>query len=118
MSSGHVQRCSGFILAEAMIALVILGVAFTALEGTSILVIRSLAESDREAIAARLAETQRERAFGVGCSVGSGSDSANSVSVSWAAAPAAGLVRLSQTSRYPGRFSDHVQEYDAVSACH
>lgn len=117
MSSVRLQHCRGFILAEAMIALVVLGIAFAALEGSSVVVIRALAESDREEIAARLAEAQRERAFGAGCASGAGSDSVNSVIVSWTSVPAAGVLRLSQTSRYPGRFGDHVQVYDAVGAC-
>jgi hypothetical protein len=100
-----------------MIALIILGVVFIALQGSSIIVVRSLAESERETIAGRLAETQRERAFATACASTSGSDSSNAVAVTWVASPAGGLVHVSQTSRYPGRFGDRVQSFNAVGAC-
>jgi len=117
MPNNDAKPHRGFILAEALIALLILGVVFLALEGSLTVVLRSLADSERETVATRLAETQRERAFGTACAAGSGTDSLNAVSVSWVASPVGGLVRVSQISRYPRRIGDRVEQYDAVSAC-
>ena len=54
---------SGFALVEALIALVIIGVVFLGLEGSLTLVLRSLADSERQSTATRIAEAQRERIF-------------------------------------------------------
>lgn len=107
----------GFILAEALIALLVLGVVFLALEGSLTIVVRSLADSERETVATRLAETQRERAFAAACAAASGTDSLNAVIVTWTSSRTGRLVRVSQTSRYPRRIGDRVEQYDAVSAC-
>jgi Tfp pilus assembly protein PilV len=111
----HCRR--GFVLAEALIALLILGVVFLALEGSLSIVLRSLADSERDKIAATLAETQRERAFAAPCVAASGADSINAVTVSWIATAAAGRVRVTQTSRYPRHIGSRVENYDAISAC-
>ena len=81
------------------------------------MVLRSLAESGREEIAARIAETQRERAFAAACASASGSDSANSVIVDWSASTSGSLVHVVQSSRYPRKIGDRVQHYDAVGGC-
>jgi Tfp pilus assembly protein PilV len=117
MSHGHSVERTGFILVEALIALVILGVVFLALEGSLTLVLRSLAESERRTVATRFAESQRERAFASGCVAGSGSDSVNGVAVVWTAAPAAYLVQVTQTVRYTQRSGTHVEQYTATGAC-
>lgn len=117
MSNVRAKRRHGFILAEALIALLILGVVFLALEGSLAVVLRSIVESDRETIASSLAETQRERAFAAACAGASGTDSLNAVAVSWTASPVGRLVRVSQTSRYPRRIGDRVEQYDAIGAC-
>lgn len=117
MSHAHANHRSGFILAEALIALLILGVVFLAFEGSLTVVARSLADSERETVAARLAETQRERAFAAACASASGVDSVNAVAVDWTAAPIGRVVRVAQTSRYPQRIGDRVERYDALSAC-
>jgi Tfp pilus assembly protein PilV len=110
-------RRNGFILAEAMVALLVIGIAFLALEGSLGLTTRSLADSERESIAARLAENQRERAFAANCAPASGSDSVNTVAVSWTASPIGALTRVAQTSRYRDRTGDRTEQYDALSAC-
>jgi Tfp pilus assembly protein PilV len=117
MSPAHAKPRTGFILAEALIAILILGVVFVALEGSLAVAVRALADSERETIATRLAETQRERAFANTCSAGSGTDSANAVTVSWTASSANHLVRLAQTSRYALRVSTRLETYDAIGAC-
>lgn len=116
MSHAHAKR-RGFILAEALIALLILGVVFLALEGSLTIIVRSLAESDRETVAARIAETQRERALAAVCASASGSDSSNSVVVNWTTSPTGRLVHIVQTSRFPRRIGDRVEQYDAVGGC-
>lgn len=117
MLRDRIKPHRGFILAEALVALLILGVVFLALEGSLTVVVRSLAESERETVAARLAEAQRERAFAGACTPGSGTDSADGVIVDWIASPVGRFVRVSQTSRYPRRIGDRVEQYDAVGKC-
>ncbi|HEY5086301.1 MAG TPA: hypothetical protein VII66_02990 [Gemmatimonadaceae bacterium] len=117
MSLSHAKRRQAFILAEALIALLILGVVLLALEGSLAVVVRSLADSERETVAARLAETQRERAFSVTCATASGADSAAGVAVDWTASASGRIVHLTQTSRYPRRIGERVEEYDALGMC-
>lgn len=116
MSHTRAKR-HGFILAEALIALLILGVIFLALEGSLTIILRSLADSDREAVASRIAETQRERALAAVCTAASGSDSSNAVVVNWTASSTGRLVRVVQTTRFPRRTGDRVEQYDAIGAC-
>jgi len=111
------QSSGGFVLIEALVALVIIGVVFLGLEGSLTVVLRSLAESERQTVATRIAETQRERAFATACVAGSGSDSVNAVEVSWTASPTGALVHVTQTVRYPQRFGVRVEHYDAVGTC-
>jgi type II secretory pathway pseudopilin PulG len=120
MSRPAAANRNGFILVEALIALVIVGIAFLALEGSLSVVIRSLADSEREAIAARIAEAQRERTFAQSCAFSTGSDSSDGVAVTWTAtpsAPASHTVRVVQTSRFTRRLGDVIRTYDAVGAC-
>jgi len=111
------QSPNGFILIEALVALVIIGVVFLGLEGSLTIVLRSLADSERQAIATRIAETQRERAFAAGCVAGSGSDSANAVAVEWTISPAGALVHVTQIIRYPQKLGVRVEHYDAIGTC-
>lgn len=117
MSRTRAKSRTGFILAEALVALAILGVVLLALEGSLTIVMRTLAESDRESIATRIAETQRERAFSTVCGNASGSDSANAVVVDWTATAASGLVHISQSSRYPRRIGTRVEHYNGIGVC-
>jgi Tfp pilus assembly protein PilV len=111
------QSPNGFILVEALIALVIIGVVFLGLEGSLTLVLRSLADGERQTIATRTAEAQRERVFASICAGASGSDSVNAVSVDWVASSTGRLVRISQTSRYPTKTGARVDHYDAIGSC-
>lgn len=108
---------NGFILIEALIALVIIGVVFLGLEGSLSLVLRSMGDAERQTTAIQVAEVQRERAFAAGCIAGSGSDSVNAVAVDWTASPAGSLVHISQTARYHQKYGMHVEHYDAIGAC-
>jgi type II secretory pathway pseudopilin PulG len=110
----HINRHSGFILAEALVALLIVGVVFVALEASLSTVVRGIAESEREATAARLAESQRERAFGGPCLSGFGADSADAVVVTWSATANGSLIHLVQTSHFRSRFGDRIESYDAA----
>lgn len=117
MPNTHTKARGGFILAEALVALAVFGATFLALEGSLTLALRSLAESDREAIASRLAETTRERAFASGCLNGAGSDSANGVVLAWVATTENGLLRLVESTTYRRRAGDRSQRYEAVGRC-
>ena len=117
MPNNRAKRRSGFILAEALVALAILGVVFLALEGSLAMVLRSVAESDREGVAARIAETQRERAFSTACVASAGSDSINGVVANWTAAPSGQLMHVVQTTRYPQKIGSRIEHYDAIGAC-
>ncbi|MEO9226901.1 MAG: hypothetical protein ABI328_11035 [Gemmatimonadaceae bacterium] len=118
MASHSVVVRRGFILVEALIALLVLGVAFVAFESSLAVIIRSVAASEREATAARLAEAQRENAFSIVCGSGSGADSVDGVVVAWTASAAAPLVHLTQTSSYESRFGQRVETYDATGRCY
>ena len=107
----------GFILAEALVALTVLAVIFIALEGSLAMVLRSLAESDRESVAARIAEAQRERAFATPCTTGSGVDSTNGVRVEWQAAPSGTNIHIAQSSHFATRAGDHAEFYDVTGSC-
>ena len=113
----HPQSPNGFVLVEALIALVMIGVVFLGLEGSLTLVLRKLADSERQGVATRIAESQRERAFAAGCVAGSGSDSVNAVAVDWTASPAGALLRVTQTARYEQNAGPRIDHYDATGAC-
>jgi len=107
----------GFVLIEALIALVIVGVVLLGLEGSLTLIVRSLADAERQATATRLAETRRELLFASACAPNSGSDSVNAVSVIWTASPVARLTHITQTSTYPQKLGSRIEQYDAIGAC-
>lgn len=117
MSSAHRNHRPGFILAEALVALLILGVVFLALEGSLSTIVRTITDSERETIAARFAETQRERAFAAVCASGSGADSVDAVVVDWSAATTGSLVQVIQTSRYQRRVGERTESYAATGQC-
>lgn len=117
MSTEIDRSRSGFILAEALVALLLIGVVFLALEGSLTVVMRSIADSEHESIAARIAETQRERAFASACAPASGADSVRAVTVEWTASPDGQLVRVAQTSRYRQKLGDRVEHYEALGSC-
>lgn len=107
----------GFSLLEALIATVIAAGVVLVLEGTLAITTRDIADSDRESIAARLAETQRERAFATGCAPSAGQDSVNAVTVEWTASREGGAVRVAQSSRYRTRWGIRSQAYDVLGVC-
>ena len=117
MSTGSDNAPRGFILAEALVALLIIGVVFLGLEGSLTIVMRSIADSEHESVAARIAETRRERAFASACATSSGVDSVSAVTVGWTASPDGQLVHVAQTSRYRQKVGDRVEHYDALGTC-
>ena len=116
-SQDRVHRPRGFILAEALVALLIFSVVFLALEGSLTLVVRRLAESAREDTAARRTETLRERMFAAGCATASGVDSLNAVVIDWTSTQEGDLVHVTQSSRYPRQLLTRTEQYDALSRC-
>ncbi|MEO7042382.1 MAG: type II secretion system protein [Gemmatimonadaceae bacterium] len=116
-SPATTQLRRGFILTEALIALLIFTVVFLALEGSLTLVVRRFADATREDIAARHAEIQREAAFANGCTAGLMIDSLNGVVVSSTSTTADYLLRIVQTTAYPRKLGARSEHYDAVSRC-
>lgn len=109
---------AGFVLVEALVALLVLAVAFLAFEGSLSIIIRSVAESEREAVAAGLADTRRERVFSVMCASGSGVDSASGVVLTWSASSGSSLTHLIQATSYESRFGVRVETYNATGRCY
>lgn len=117
MHQCHRNR-AGFVLVEALIALLVVAVAFLAFEGSLSVIIRSVAAAERETVAAELAEKQRENALSAVCAAGVGIDSANAVVVTWSASAVGTLVHLAQASRYETRFGARVDTYNSTGRCY
>ena len=81
------------------------------------MILRRLAESERSATAARLAETRREQLLSGKCIGSSGTDSSNSVDVAWSATPSGRLLRVTQQSHYKRLGGDAVELYETTGAC-
>lgn len=111
------RRRGGFILTEALVALLIFSVVFLALEGSLTLVVRRFADAAREDIAARHAEAQRESAFASGCGAESDIDSLDAVVVASTSTTSDYLLRVVQTTAYPRKIGVRSERYDAVSRC-
>lgn len=102
---------------EVIVAILLLTIALLVLEGSAAVTVRELADSQRETLAMRLAERQRERAFAAACVTSSGNDSANGVGASWAAAPTGQRARLTQRTSFDTRTGTRREAYDAVGQC-
>ena len=116
-SPASTQLRRGFILTEALIALLIFTVVFLALEGSLTLVVRRFEDAAREDYAARHAEFQREFAFANGCSSALVIDSLNGVVVSSTSTTTDYLLHVAQTTAYRIKAGDRTEQYDAVSRC-
>lgn len=112
-----IRRPAGFILAEALVALLILGVVLLALEGASTMILRRLAESERRTATAQLAETRREQLLSGRCTSSNGIDSSNTVDVAWSAMPSGRLLRISQEGHYKRLGADAVELYETTGPC-
>jgi len=112
-----IQRRRGFILTEALVALLIFSVVFLALEGSLTLVVRQFADVAREDIAARRAETQRESVFASDCTAAQQTDSLDAVVVHSTVTVSDYLLHVVQTTTYPRRFDTRSEQYDALSRC-
>lgn len=108
---------TGFTLVEVIVAILLLTIALLALEGSAAVTVRELSESQRETLATRFAERQRERAFAGACATSSGNDSANGVGVSWAAAPTGQRLRVTQYTSFNTRSGTRREFYDAAGRC-
>lgn len=108
---------TGFTLVEVIVAILLLTIALLALEGSAASTVRELADSQRETLATRLAERQRERAFGSTCATASGVDSANDVDAGWAATGTGQRVHLTQHTSFDTRSGTRRQSYGVVGRC-
>ncbi|MGI8548909.1 MAG: type IV pilus modification PilV family protein [Gemmatimonadaceae bacterium] len=107
----------GFTLVEVLVAIFLLTIALLAIEGSAAVTLRELADGQRETLATRLAERQRERAFADPCAASSGIDSANGVGAIWTAIPTGQRIRLGQHTSFDTRRGTRLQSYDAVGRC-
>lgn len=62
-----VSARAGFTLVEVLVAILLLTIVLLALEGSAAATVRELADGQREIVATRFAERQRERAFASAC---------------------------------------------------
>ena len=111
---------AGFTLVEVMVALLLLVVALVALEGGAAVTVRMLADAERETVAMRLAEGERERAYGSRCAAAVGVDSTNGVRVGWSAAPVAGgsaLLVTRAAGAFRTRYGMHATSFDGAGPC-
>lgn len=108
---------TGFTLVEVVVAILLLTIALLGLEGSAAVTVRELADGQRETLATRLAERQRERAFAGTCATASGMDSTNGVGASWAAAPTGQRARLTQHTSFNTRFGARAESYNAIGRC-
>jgi prepilin-type N-terminal cleavage/methylation domain-containing protein len=108
---------SGFTLIEVMIAILVITVAALALEGGATAAVRDLAASEREQLATRLAERQRERIWAASCAGSSGVDSANGVVARWVAAPGTSATHVTQHTTFTTALGTRTESYDAMGRC-
>ncbi len=113
----HRADPTGFTLVEVIVAILLLTIALVALEGSAAVAVRELAEGQRETLATRFAERQRERAFAAACATAWGNDSANGVGASWAAATTGQRAHLTQHTSFDSRTGTRQESYDAVGRC-
>ncbi len=113
----RVASPTGFTLVEVIVAILLLTIALLTLEGSASVTVRELAEGQRETLATRLAERQRERAFGTACAAFTGVDSGNGVTANWAVTLTGQRVRLTQHTSFETRSGPRRESYDAVGLC-
>ncbi len=107
----------GFTLVEVLVAVLLLTIVLLALEGSAAATLRELADSQREMLATRLAERQREQAFAAACTMSAGIDTANGVGASWRATPIGQQARLTQHTSFDTRSGTRQQSYDVIGRC-
>lgn len=115
---GRAER-AGFTLVEVMVALLLLVVALVALEGGAAVTVRMLADADRETAMMRLAEGERERAYGTPCAAARGVDSTNGVRVGWSAMPVggSGMLITRASGAFRTRYGMHATSFDGAGPC-
>ena len=107
----------GYVLLEALMALVVVTIAYLVLEGAWTLVVRKLFEDRQSAAVSLLADSQRERAAARGCVESSGSDSVNGITINWWASSSGGLIRVSQARTYRRDGAQHADSSVSMTAC-
>ncbi len=102
---------------ESLLALFTLALVFVVLEASWTLIARSLTLARRESVAATLARTRRESSLAGPCTLASGVDSLDGVSVTWESLTDSGYAQIHQTSRFHGLYGERVVKYDSKMAC-
>ncbi len=110
-------RRRGFVLVEALMALLVLSIAYLVLEGAWMLTSRNLFHSNRMAAASRMEDAQRERALARGCVASSGADSADGIAMAWRALPSRGLLQVGQTRSYRRDGFERADSSNWIAAC-
>lgn len=107
----------GFVLVEALMALLVLSIAYLVLEGSWMLVSRNLFDSNRMAAASRMEDVQRERALARGCVASSGADSAGGIAMAWRALPSRGVLQIGQTRTYRRDGFERADSSNWIASC-
>lgn len=108
----------GLTLIEVVIAILLLSVGALALEGSSALMIRRLAESKRAATAQNVARTRSESSLSTECgALTSGSEQAFGVQSQWTVGGNAGSIDIEQRLTYPTRRGQHSEKFLTAALC-
>lgn len=108
----------GLTLIEVVIAILLLSVGALALEGSSALMIRRLAESRRAATAQNIARARSESSIAKNCSaVTSGSEQTFGVQSQWTAGGSASAIDIEQRLTYPTRRGQHSEKFLTSALC-
>ena len=109
---------NGVTLIEVVIAIVLLSVGALALEGSSALLIRRLAESKRASSASALARSRSESSFARGCgAVSSGSEEKFGVQSQWTIGSDGASVDIEQRLTYPTQRGQHAEKFHTGALC-
>lgn len=104
-----------------MVALLLIVIALVALEAGAAVTVRTLADAEREGMAMRLAEGERERAYGSACAPARGVDSVNGVRVAWSAAPVSvggvAMLDVRAAGAFRTRYGMHASSFDGAGPC-
>lgn len=108
----------GLTLIEVVIAIVLLSVGALALEGSSALMIRRLAESKRAATSQNIARARSESSIARDCSaLTSGSEQTFGVQSQWTVGGNASSLHIEQRLTYPTRRGQHLEKFLTAALC-
>lgn len=105
-----------FTLVEVMVAVVILAVALVALQGGTALLVRAIADAEREERAVALA-ARREALIVAACTDGAGSESAGGASVVWSASRTGGITSVALSARAVTRRGPLARSFTITTRC-